>query len=157
MNGMQKTKTSVADAVAQIYKNVKMGVSSVTDLLPKVKDETLRAELLAHLEGYESFARKAESILRTEHREAEEANAFTRFSAKMGTMMNTAMDSTASHIAEMIIEGATMGVTDQMRILHELQRSEEEAEDAHYRDAMRLAADVISFEETMIGKMKKYL
>jgi len=154
---MQATTTSVSDAAAQIYKNVKMGSSSITDLLPKVTDERLRAEMMTHLEGYERFASEAKALLDAEHKEAKEASAFTRISAKMGTAMNTMMDSTASHIAEMLIEGSTMGITDQMRILHELDRGAKAEDDPNYKKAMRLAADVISFEEAQIEKMKKYL
>lgn len=152
---MQNTKTSVSDAVSQVYKNMKMGESALLDLLPKVHDETLREEMIAHLEGYQRFSDEAKKMLDEEHREAKDASIFTKMSAKMGTAMNTMMDSTASHIAEMIIEGSTMGITDHTRILHELERSD--CEDPNYEAAKRLAKDIVSFEQTQIEKMKAYL
>ena len=91
-----------------------------------------------------------------EHKEAKDASVFTKMSAKVGSVMNTMMDSTPSHIAEMVIEGSTMGITDSMRILHELQRSSC-TDDPNYEEACRLSAGIVSFEEKQIGKMKKYL
>ena len=63
---------------------------------------------------------------------------------------------TASHIAEMIIEGSTMGITDQTRILHELDRTDPEG-DPNYGAVRDLAAEIVGFEEAQIEKMKAYL
>ena len=153
---MQNTKTSVSDAAAQIYKNVKMGESGLLDLMPKVENGDLRADMLRHLEGYRRFADEARALLSAEHKEAKEAGVVARLSAKMGSAMNTMMDSTASHIAEMIIEGSTMGITDQTRILHELDRTDPEG-DPNYGAVRDLAAEIVGFEEAQIEKMKAYL
>ena len=153
---MQQAKTTVSEASAQIYKNMKMGESGLLDLLPKVHDERLRGEMVEHLEGYQRFADEAKALLSAEHKEAKDASLFTKMSAKVGSAMNTMMDSTPSHIAEMVIEGSTMGITDSMRILHELQRSDSNT-DPNYEAACKLSAGIVSFEEKQIGKMKKYL
>ena len=153
---MQQEKTTVAEASGQIYKNMKMGESGLLDLLPKVKDESLRGDLVAHMEGYQRFADEAKTLLDAEHCEAKDSGIIAKVSAKVGTAMNTMMDSTASHIAEMVIEGSPMGVTDSMRILHALQRSDS-SNDPNYEKACRLSASIVSFEEKQIEKMKKYL
>ena len=152
---MQNTKTSVSDAAAQIYKNMKMGESSVLDLLPKVKNEQLREEMILHMEGYQRFSDRAKGMLNAEHREAKDAGIIAKVSAKMGTAMNTMMDSTASHIAEMMIEGSTMGITDHTRILHELTRGE--SKDPNRDGVLGLTKDILSFEEAQIEKMKRFL
>lgn len=153
---MQNTKTSVSEAAGQIYKNLKMGESALLDLLPKAENDRLRAEMIQHLEAYQQASERAKALLDERHEEAKEAGAFAKLSAKMGTMLNTAMDSTSSHIAEMIIEGSTMGITDHTRILHELERSDLNSEPdlAAVRD---LAKDVIALEEAQIEKMKVFL
>lgn len=153
---MQNIKTSVSDAAAQIYKNMKMGESSVLDLLPKVRNEQLRNEMIVHMEGYQRFSDRAKGMLDAEHKEAKDAGIIAKVSAKMGTAMNTMMDSTASHIAEMMIEGSTMGITDQTRILHELMRTGE-SKDPNHAGVLGLTKDILSFEEAQIEKMKQFL
>ena len=150
---MQKPITNASDAAAQIYKNVKMGESGILDLMPKVKNERLRAEMVTHLEGYQRFSDEAKSLLGKEHREAKEAGVVARLSSKMGSALNTMMDATASHIAEMIIEGSTMGITEQTRIFHELERSD----DPDREVVTNLAKGIVAFEQAQIEKMKRYL
>jgi uncharacterized protein (DUF305 family) len=69
----------------------------------------------------------------------------------MGVAMNTMMDSTASHLAEMIIEGATMGVTNMTRLLRENENN------PCSEEILDLAKDIIRYEENTIENMKKYL
>lgn len=152
---MENMKTSVSDAAGQMYKNMKMGESALLDLMPKVQNEDLRGDMVAQIEGYQRFADDAKELLDTEHREAKEAGVFAKMGSKMGIAMNTMMDSTTSHIAEMIIEGSTMGITDNTRILHELERTE--SKDPQYSAACGLASKIVSFEEKNIETMKHYL
>ena len=152
---MEKVKTSVPHAAGEMYKNLKMGESAILDLMPKVTDEGLREDMLKQLEGYRRFADDAKELLDCEHREAKEAGVFAKMGSKMGIAMNTMMDSTSSHIAEMIIEGSTMGITDQTRILHELE--DVDKDEPHYDAAVDLAKQIISFEQKNIEVMKTYL
>ena len=110
---------------------------------------------MGKLKGLDFFADHAKDLLDTEHRDAKEAGVFAKMGSKMGIAMNTMMDSTTSHIAEMIIEGSTMGITDNTRILHELERSE--CSDPQYSAACGLASQIVSFEEKNIETMKHYL
>ncbi len=150
---MQKTVTCASDAAAQIYKNVKMGESAILDLMPKVENEKLRSEMVTHLEQYQQFADEAKQFLDAEHREAKEAGIVARLSSKMGSAMNTLLDATTSHLAEMMIEGSTMGITEHTRISHELERSDDPNREA----VDRLAKDVVSFEQKQIERLKQYL
>ena len=88
-----------------------------------------------------------------EHREAKEAGIVARLSSKMGSAMNTLLDATTSHLAEMMIEGSTMGITEHTRISHELERSDDPNREA----VDRLAKDVVSFEQKQIERLKQYL
>ena len=76
----------------------------------------------------------------------------TKLSAKAGVMMNTMVDSTPSHVAQMIIEGTTMGTTDLLRKINEFS-----SETGEKSEAETLARRAIRFEEDCIEKMKSYL
>lgn len=149
MNTAEKSTT--AEFADKIYKNVKMGSDSIINLMPKVKDEQLKTAMTGRLNGYEAFAVRAQKILTQQGKQAKEENIMTKMSAKMGMAMNTMTDTTTSHIAEMMIQGATMGVTDMLR---EISKYEKKSCDS---DVMRLAHEVVDFEQENVEEMKKYL
>ena len=148
MSTAQKEKITTKDLYQEIYKGCKMGAESLVNLLPKVTDDGLRNEITAELERYEEYAAKAREELFDLDTSPKEENAFTKMSAKMGVMMNTMLDATSSHIAQMIIEGCSMGITELLKVVHAYGIKD---------DAEQLARDVISFEESCSENMKKYL
>ena len=74
-----------------------------------------------------------------------------RFSAKMGMAFHTMIDSSATHIAEMMIEGSTTNVNDLLRKIHEA-----EIYDGGSAE-MSLAREIVNFEERNIENLKEYL
>ena len=66
-------------------------------------------------------------------------------------MMNTMVDSSPSKIAEMMINGSTMGVINLEKRVKQA-RSEGVSE-----DVVKIASDMMTFEEDNIQKMKPYL
>lgn len=143
-----KQKSAEASLLCDVYRNAKMGAESILDLLPKVKDEEFKIELSAELERYDEIAAEAEKMLEKMGEEPEEEGAFSRMMAKMGIKMNTIMDGTTSHMAQMISEGCIMGTTDLQKRLNE---------NLEYGEAEKLARQLISFEEDTIKRMKSYL
>ena len=131
-----------------IYRNAKMGAESILNLLPSVEDETLKSELTRQLTKYEEFAADAKQLLEKRGESPLEESAFSRMMAKMGIKMNTLIDKTSSHVAQMVIEGAVMGVTD-------IQKRLNEADD--YVEAEQIAKRLIAFEEDTMERMKEYL
>ena len=148
METTQKEKISTAELYQEIYKGCKMGGESLVNLLPKVTDDGLRSELTAQLERYEEFAAKARDGLFEMDKTAKEENVIAKLSAKMGVMVNTMIDATSSHIAQMVIEGCSMGITDLIKAVHAHGEKDE---------AEKLARDVVAFEESCSENMKKYL
>ena len=148
------SKTAVAERQAEaslccdIYRNAKMGAEAILNLLPSVKDSELESELTLQLSRYEEFAREAKEILERDGEKPLEESAFSRLMAKMGIKMNTIIDKTSSHIAQMIMEGAIMGITDIQKRLND---------DADYGDAEPVARRLIKFEEDTVERMKAYL
>lgn len=134
-----------------LYKSLRMGAESILSLLPKVKDEKLRSAMTVQLAGYDKFSEHAGSVLDKANIRPKEENLVTRLSAKMGMVMNTMADSTSSHIAEMMIEGSTMGMTDAQKQVSEYEKQNASA------GALRFAKEIVSFEEGNIETLKKFL
>lgn len=70
----------------------------------------------------------------------------------MSMAVNTMTDSSDPHIAEMMIQGANMGVTDLRRSI-----SAEEAGACPDREAVTLARETVSFEEDSAERLKAFL
>lgn len=150
MNSQNNAEIATKKLLDAVYKNVKMGSDSIIDLMPKVSDQNMRDELTHQLEKYGAFAKEIKDALLSIGEEAKEEGFFAKLGTKMGVTMNTMVDATSSHIAEMMIQGATMGVTDATKALREY-------ENACSEDAMALAKRVIKFEEDSIEKLKAFL
>lgn len=131
-----------------IYKNVKMASDSLLNLMPKVQDEKLKSDMTVQLSAYEAFASRAAKLLAEEGVKPMEEGMITKMGAKMGMMMNTMRDSTSSHLAEMLVEGATMGVNDMLKQIRESENT------TASESALRLARDVCSYEEKTINDIK---
>lgn len=137
-----------AQVLEAVYKNVKMASDSILTLMPKVKDARLKQDMTTQLSVFDAFASRAAKLLGEQGVKPEEENLVTRMSAKMGSMMNTMRDSTTTHLVEMLVEGATMGVNDMLKQLREAENS------AVSESALRLARDVCEYEEKLVEDMK---
>ena len=151
MSDKQKNTNPDEVLLQDLYKNACMGTDSVTTILGKTKDEKLRCELTAQLDGYQNFANITRNKLSGMSAVAKEITAFAKIPAELSIMMNTMVDSSPSKIAEMMINGSTMGVINLEKRVKQA-RSEGVSE-----DVVKIANDMMSFEEDNIQKMKPYL
>ena len=147
----EKKQTCENYFLGEIYKNVKMGADSIINLLPSVKDDGLRGVMTLQLDGYEKYAARAAAALEERGVKPKEENLFTRLSARMGMAVNTMLDSTTGHIAEMMIKGSNMGITDMTKLLND------HTPRGTAPDAVRLAREVVAFEEHNLEMLKRYL
>ena len=144
-------KNETAEFLDRMYKNVKMGSESIITLMPKVKNDGLRTEMTKELSKLEGYSAKISDMLSSEGVTPKEENIVTRLSSKMGMNFNTMMDSSTSHIAEMMMEGYTMGITDMTKDLRDAEKSK--ASEA----SLKLAREIVSFHEDSFSEMKKFL
>ena len=148
---MQELKTKEAEMLEQLYKNVKMGSDSIVKLLPKVSDGKFKTDITDQLNGYESLASKIKAHLKNMGVEAKEENAMVKLWSNIGISVNAMMDSTDSHLAQMISEGSNMGITDSIKLLREYENTNVS------ETALKLVREVIEFEENNLERAKNYL
>lgn len=146
-----KTPAEAVRLGTQLYKNLNMSSDAVIHLLPRVQDERIKTGMSAALCFYEKTAGKVKEELAERGVEPREENPVSKMAAHMGIVMNTAMDATDSHIAQMVIEGSTMSITEAVKLKNQ------------YRDKpdcgrlVALAGDIAAFEDKNIQNMKQYL
>ncbi len=144
---MEKTP----ELLCYIYKNVKMGSDAIVDMLPKVEDSEFKTALTEQMHGYEKIADEAEKQLTPMGIKPREEPMMKKAMAKMGIAMNTMMDPSIGHMAEMLIKGSTMGITDMTKHVREFEG------EGCPEQALKLGRELITFEQNNIEKMKTFL
>lgn len=148
---MNNNKSKDCELLQDIYSNVKMGSDSIINLLPKIKDDDMKTLMTTQLDQYEKYAQDAKNQLVAQGILPKEVNPVSKLSAKIGMEMKSLQDNTTSHMAEMMVQGSTMDVTD---LLQKISVYEQYSECCN---SVRLAKEIVAFEEKNIEKMKQFL
>ena len=135
----------------EMYKNLTMGCDSYLNMLPRVEDNRIKTDMTAAMCYYEKLIGKIKQFLLDHGIEPTERGRMARMAAHAGIAMNTAMDRTNSHIAEMLIEGATMSITTAEKLSNHAEGKPDCATLAEY------CRDWAKFEQHHIDALKKYL
>ena len=128
-----------------------MGSDSIIKLMDKVSGTEFKAALTKQIDGYEKIAARLRTHLNDMGFKAKEENAMVKLWSSVGMAMNTMMDSTDSHIAQLIAEGSTMGITDGIKLLREYENTSVSEE------ALGFAREIIKFEEHNLETAKKFI
>ncbi len=149
MNNTKRNKD--AELLQDIYSNVKMGSDSIINLLPKIKDDDMKTFMTTQLNQYEKYAMQVKNQLTSQGIEAKEVNPISKLGAKIGMEMKSMQDCTTSHMAEMMVQGSTMDVTDLLQKVSVYENCPE------CKNSVSLAKEIVAFEERNIEKMKEFL
>ena len=148
---MNNENRATSELLSELYKNMKMGADSIVNISSKVQEGALRDELTKELDTYESYAKKIGKLIYSAGDTPKEENIMAKMASKMGMAMNTLTDSTESHIAQMMIEGATMGITENTKLINQCEKHGADEE------ALRIGRDSVKFMEESIESLKKFL
>ena len=132
-----------------LYRNAKIGEESMGTLLKSVEDDELKRDILTQMEGYTKFESKAKERIRELGGEPEEPGLMKKMMVSGGVKMNTATNHTPKHIAEMLIQGSTMGIIEAKESLSKFEEAE--------RQDRALAEELVRFEQGNIERLKEYL
>jgi hypothetical protein len=148
-----QAKSSTVSLLEHLYSITATEADTIRALLPKVKSEdaTFKSELTLWLGGCEAMAARANTLLSEAGEIPREGGLSSRMAAKVATSMNTLMDSSIAHIAELLLQAATTTMTQAVRTLREFENST--ASEA----SLSLARDLIKHEEAHAERMKGYL
>ena len=132
----------------ELYKNTTMGGDSLVDLMDKTENPEMRTEMTPELEKYREFSNRAEELLNERGLKPEEPGMMAKAGSKIGMAFNTMLDTTTSHIAEMMINGATMGI---INIEKQLNENNPDGK------ARELAQDILKFEQSTAENLARFL
>ena len=147
----QAVKNTTAELLQSVYASVRSAADEVLNLMPGVKDEQLRSDMTVQLSVLEAFASRAAKHLAEAGETPEEEGMLSRTVNKVEAKIDVLRDSTASHLAQKLIEGATKRAGEMTRVLREAECTR--ASEA----AIKLVRDVASYEERIARDYKSYL
>ena len=137
------------EILAEIYRNCQLALESISDILPEIEDEGIKAEILRQHEEYEKICGRAACLARDKALELKEPNPMKKAMMWGSIKMNTLTDNSRAHIAEMMIQGSTMGVTKSLRTLRDCHPKDPKVKD--------LADKLLKTEQANIEEMKGFL
>ena len=138
-----------AEFLNYVYQNSQMGVDTLQQLLDITEDEKLQAYLEKQLEGYRKFHSEARDLLNRNGYDEKGLGTFEKVRTYLMVNLQTMTDASTSHIAKMLIQGSTMGVTSLTRQIRDY--------DGEDTEVLDFAKKQLKREEKNIDELKKFL
>ena len=128
---------------------VKMGISSIDDVLDHVKKEDFRKKLTKCREEHEDLQIKILQELEKYQDDGKNPNPIAKSMSWMKTNLKLSMEDTDATIAELMTDGCNMGVKSLNRYLNQYKAAEEVSKD--------MAKRLIHLEEKLAVDIRQYL
>ena len=138
-----------ADYLADIYRGVRMGAETLDTIINRTDSQRIKNELAREKDIYRDFQNKVVSEMRVRNQKPQEATQAKKRMAKMGIYLNTSLDKTPSHIADLVIQGNNMGIIGMNKAIN------------HHRlcdkKITNLANELISIQRQNIDNLTQFL
>lgn len=138
------------EVIINTYKNANIGLQSISDVLPETTCEAMQKELQNEYEGYEKIIGEISEYMSNHGIEPKDVNVFKKAMLWTSIKMNTLTDDTCSHIADMMLKGTIMGISELLQILS---RSDGKLES----EVKELVEKLLNLEESYEENLKKLL
>jgi len=132
-----------------IYQNTKLGMNS-TDLISKeTKDPSFRKELDQYILDYQTLEKKISDELTNLNQIPKEKSNSEKLKTWSMLKMNMINQKSTSHLAELMVTGSTMGITETTQNIKTYSLSSQRS--------IELANELISLQQNHINRLKNFL
>lgn len=128
---------------------IKMGVSSIDEVLEYIKSDTLRQDLEQCRNGHVQLQDEIQILLDEYHDDGKEPNPIAKGMSWMKTNVKLGMDESDHTIADLMTDGCNMGVKSLSRYLNQYKAASEKAKDITKR--------LIQLEEQLAVDIRRFL
>lgn len=128
---------------------IKMGVSSIDEVLDSVKDKQLMDILTASKQKHSDLGNDTHEMLDKYNDDGKEPNPMAKAMSWIKTNFKISNNNSSSTIAELIVDGCNMGIKSLYKYLNEYSNAEEKAKD--------IAKKLINIEEKLIVDLRAFL
>lgn len=137
------------DMLSYICKDADMGCAAVSHVIKLTKNNQLRCVLEEQLSDYQHSYTAAANLLPGKGEIPHSSNALAKTMTYVSTDFQTLTDRSPSKIAELVIQGNTMGITTITKQLHQYDGSNDKI--------TALAKQQIAMEQSNIEALKAFL
>ena len=128
---------------------IKMGVTSIDEVLSYVKNPTFRKLLTECRNKHEKLREEIQMLLLASQDDGKDPNPLAKSMSWIKTNVKLVMDQSDETIADLMTDGCNMGVKTLHRYLNQYQGAEEKTKD--------IAKRLINLEEKLTGDIRAYL
>ncbi len=136
-------------AINDVYRNAHLALQSISDILPSVEDDELKKELREQYEGYEKIIGEISTYMAEKGVEPKDVNFFKKAMMYGSIKMKTAMNNSRNQIADMMIKGTVMGVSELTAMKNENTNLDQ--------DVLNFVEKLLALEEEYEQRLKKFL
>ena len=137
------------DFLNYMYKNAKMGIVGIDDVLSKAKSKDMKDVLYKQKLEYEGICKEVEKILEKKEAKVEEISMMAKVSSSFMSSLKLAEDKSDSMIAKMMIEGTNKGIIEINEKLNNIPNISKETK--------KIARKLLKIEQYNLTELKKYL
>ncbi len=137
------------DLLRECNAGIKMGVASIEEVLPKVKDDKLRSALEECQRKHGELGDDTHALLEEYGERGKEPNPMAKTMSWMKTNVKLSIDQTDETVADILTDGCNMGVKSLSRYLNEFQEADGRSKD--------IARRLITLEKQLADDMRPYL
>ena len=138
------------DFIGEVLRNGSVALLSIKDVTDSVDHYELRNELRSEYERYEAFLDELKGYMKEKGYEIKDVSKMKKFMMWSAIKMNTAADDSRTHIAQIMIKGTVMGITELTKIVNDCACVTDEK-------AVEFAKRLLEMEEEFEQNLKKYL
>lgn len=136
-------------AINDVYKNAHLALQSISDILPSVEDKELKTELSEEYEGYEKAIGEISTFMAEKRIKPKDVGKFKKAMMWGSIKMKTMINNSKNQIADMMIKGTVMGITELTAMKNESENLDEEVKNH--------IVSLLSLEESYEENLKKFL
>ena len=140
------------ELLTHIYQDIDMALDSLTMLSKKLdkKDNKIKEVIEKTIKGYEKHLKIVKDYMKENKYNIESKPLISKLGAFMGIKMEVIKDNSDSRMADMLIQGLTMGV---LNVTKNIDKYKGEVD----KDILSIAKDFKKHQEESIEKLKVYL
>ena len=128
---------------------IKMGVSSINDVLDHVRNKDLKTHLTRCRDEHSALQNEIQTQLDRFHDDGKDPNPIAKGMSWIKTNIKLGMDDSDKVVADLLTDGCNMGVKSLRKYLNQYEAADEQAKDITKR--------LIQLEEKLTAQLREYL
>lgn len=140
------------ELLTYLYQDADMALDNLTMLINKInkKDNKIKKVIEGLIKGYENYLTKVKNYIKENNYDIQPKPLISKMGAYFGINMEVMKDNSDSRLADMLIQGLTMGV---LNVTKKIDTFKVDAD----KEIIKLGKEFKDFQQKSIDKLKVYL